>query len=364
MRIAKPVALIAVVLVSASSIRADLPSVLSGNFPTFATTQPASLPEWNRQRVQLRKTLWRLLGDMPPVTKPQPTLLSREQRPGYTLEHFSFDNGAGDTVYGYLLIPTGRTGRGPAVLYHHVHTSQARLGKEEIITKSIGKSPELIPGEELTRAGYVVMCIDAYGFGERRFDGPGGKQENGNQTEESLFKMFVWQGRTLWGMIVRDDIMALNCLLARPEVDPARVAAMGFSMGATRTWWAAALDDRIRAAVSIGCLTRYQDLIAVAGLKYHSIYYFVPGLLRERIDAESVVGLIAPRPHLTLTGDHDDGSPVQGVRTVNQFQEELYKLYGRQQDFRGVVYPGVGHALTPEMWREALQWLQQKLAKA
>ena len=37
-------------------------------------------------------------------------------------------------------------------------------------------------------------------------------------------------------MMVRDDILALNYLASRPEVDPARIAAMGMSMGSTRTW--------------------------------------------------------------------------------------------------------------------------------
>jgi dienelactone hydrolase len=58
-----------------------------------------------------------------------------------------------------------------------------------------------------------------------------------------LFKQFLWEGATLWGMMVRDDILALNYLLSRPEVDPAQVGTTGMSMGATRAWWLAALDD-------------------------------------------------------------------------------------------------------------------------
>ncbi|MBI4580547.1 MAG: dienelactone hydrolase family protein, partial [Planctomycetes bacterium] len=342
--------------------RSQTPATLPGNFPAFTTTQPASAAEWDQRRVDLRRTLWRLLGKLPPTFVPKATTIERQARDGCIIEKFSFDNGAGDTVFGYLVLPTGRSGRGPAILYHHYHTSQARVGKEELITPSLGAMPGLVPGEALARAGYVVMCIDAYGFGQRRFDGPGGEKENGNQTEESLFKMFLWQGRSLWGMTVRDDILALNCLSGRPEVDPARVGAMGFSKGATRTWWLAALDDRVRAAVSVGCLTRYQTLLARGGLRFHSIDYFVPGVLAEGIDAEAIVGLIAPRPHLTLTGESDEGSPVEGVRTINRFQEDLYRLYGHPEAFRGIIYPDTGHAFTTEMWQETLQWLQRHLA--
>ncbi len=73
---------------------------------------------------------------------------------------------------------------------------------------------------------------------------------------------------------------------------------MGMSMGSTRTWWlAAALDERIKVAVSVSCLTRYQDIIHTGWVNGHGIYYFVPGMLREKIDTESVVGLVA-EPHI------------------------------------------------------------------
>ncbi len=88
-------------------------------------------------------------------------------------------------------------------------------------------------GPELVRAGYVVLCVDAYCFGERRWQGPAGKKEEGGQTESALSKTFLWQGRTLWGMMVRDDQLALGYLVTRPEVDPTRIAAMGLSMGST-----------------------------------------------------------------------------------------------------------------------------------
>ena len=103
-----------------------------------------------------------------------------------------------------------------------------------------------------------------------------------------------------------------------------------------------------------------QDLIA-GRLRAHGFYYWVPGVLKEQIDMESVIGLIAPQPHLTLTGDEDGGSPASGVRTINAFQEKLYDLYDRQENFRGLLYPGVGHVYTDEMWKETVAWLNKHL---
>ena len=353
------------VLAGVQGMSADaVPEVLKGGFISFETPPPDSAEAWDEQQVRVRKKLERLLGDLPPLFTPTGTVHSKEPRDGYTLERITFDNGVGDTVYGYVLVPAGQRGRGPAILYNHYHGGRYPQGKEEVLLPAFAYRPPghtLVTGEELVRAGYVVLCVDAYAFGERRFQGPAGEREEGRQTETSLFKTFVWQGRTLWGMMVRDDRLALNYLLSRPEVDPQRIATMGMSMGSTRSWWVAAMDERIKVVVSVACLTRYQNLIARGRVAAHGIYYYVPGMLYEKIDTESVVGLIAPRPHLTLTGDQDEGSPADGVRIINAFQEHLYGLYGKQDLFRGALYPGVGHVYTSEMWKETLQWLKKHL---
>jgi hypothetical protein len=341
----------------------SLPATLKGGFASFQVPRPESSAAWEGQKPQIRQTLWRLLGDLPPRFVPRVTIHDRTAGDGYQREYFTFDNGVGDTVYGYLLLPAGPPQPRPAILYQYYHGDRYAQGKEELLIPAflpLGNNP-MITGEELVRAGYVVLCIDAYAFGQRRFQGPAGEREEGRQTETSLFKTFLWEGRTLWGMMVRDDLLALDYLVTRPEVDPQRIATMGMSMGSTRAWWAAALDVRIKVVISAACLTRYQNLIAAGGLGGHGVYYFVPNVLREKLDTEAIVGLIAPRAHLTLTGDQDAGSPVDGVRVINAFQEHLYRLYAHEERFRGVIYPGVGHVYTPEMWRAALGWLKEQL---
>jgi dienelactone hydrolase len=350
---------------SANAALLVIPPIIKGGFKSFSTPVPATRQEWDKRKVELRKKLWQLLGEMPPLFTPTATIQYKKSMPDYTLEHFTFDNGVGDTVYGYIMIPAGAKGRQPAILYNHYHSGLWKQGKEEVLIKAFDwpqlKGHKLITGEELVRAGYVVLCIDAYAFGERIHQGPAGEKEKGVDTETSLFKTFLWEGKTLWGMMVRDDLLALNYLVSRTEVDPNRIAAMGMSMGSTRTWWDAALDERIKVAISVACLTRYQNLIANSSPRYHGVYYFVPNMLREGIDTESVIGLIAPRPHLTLTGDSDPGSPVDGVKIINDFQDSIYKLYGKPENFSGVIYPGIQHAYTPEMWQETLQWLKKNL---
>ncbi|HOJ62023.1 MAG TPA: alpha/beta hydrolase family protein [bacterium] len=332
--------------------------MLPGQFESFQHAPPESIAYWNRMKEAVQAKLFQRLGDRPPLFTPQVTILRRESRNGYLCEKFQFDNGLGHLVHGYFAIPHGLQGRAPAILYHHQHAGEYGIGKEELLNTWPTSTP---PAVAFTQAGYCVMAIDAYGFGERQMQGPAGEKEQGRATEESLFKMFLWQGKTLWGMMVRDDQLALQYLLSRPEVDAGRVGATGFSMGSTRTWWLAALDDRIKAAVCVSCLTRYQNLILHGLNNRHGIYYYVPGILRDGIDMEIVVGMIAPRPLLTMTGDQDEGSPVDGVLIINNFVQELYKMHGRPGDFKGVVIPGLAHRYTPEMWSETLTWFEKYL---
>ncbi len=323
-----------------------------------AFTSPQSLEAWKSQRQNIRETLWQLLGKLPPRPKvPQVKTLSRDDRGDFLVEKFSFDNSAAATVPGYLLIPTKLSGKAPGILFCHWHGGEYEIGKDELFQAR--HTPEA-PGPALAKRGFVVLGIDAYCFGERNGQGPGGPEEKGSAGEMSASKFNLWVGRTLWGMILRDDLMALDYLASRPEVDSDRLGVTGISMGATRTWWLMALDERLKTGVAVACLTRYQNLIRNQELKAHGIYYFVPGLLNH-FDTEAVVALIAPRPVLFQTGDQDGGSPVDGVRAIESAVRPVYQLYDKEQDFQSLIYPGLGHVYTREMWDKTLGWFDQKL---
>ena len=344
----------------AESSESSASNMIQGVPPVPAFEVPASRRQWETDRTKIRKTAWALLGKLPPrPARPEVKQLSREDRGDYVVEKFSFDNQAGATVTGYLLLPTKVQGKAPGILYCHWHGGNYEIGKEELFRTH---AVPVAPGPALAKAGFVVVAIDAYCFGERNGQGPGGPEEKGGGGEMSASKFNLWFGRTLWGMILRDDLMALDYLCSRPEVDAARIGVTGISMGATRTWWLMALDERLKAGVAVACLTRYQDLIATKGLPCHGIYYFVPGMLNY-FDTEAIVALAAPRPMLFMTGDQDAGSPVEGIRKIEKAVTGIYKLYGAEADdhFRSVIYPGLGHVYTPEMWNETMTWLSKNL---
>lgn len=316
---------------------------------------PTELKRWQEtDRTATRQTLVRLLGDLPPRPDPKNVkVVSREDQGDYILERFEFFNGVDMTVPGFLLIPKNRPGPVPAIVGLHGHGSS----KESICTDP--KSSQLI-GPLLAKKGYVVAAIDGYFANERVGKGPAGRLDSRAGQEASLFKLYLWQGRTLWGMMLRDEQCLIDYLETRPEVDRRRIGATGMSMGCTRSWWLAAIDDRVQAVVGVACFTRYTELITHGNLRMHGIYYFVPGVL-QHFDTEAIHALIAPRPHLELSGDEDGGAPTDGVEVLEKKLGALYQLYGHPGRFRSVVYKNTGHEYLPEMKVEMVGWFEKHL---
>ncbi len=319
---------------------------------------PETWAAWEKQRSEFRAKLWALLGDLPPIFIPQPKITMTLQRDGYRVEKFEFDNGVGDTVYGYTLLPEKLERPAPAVLYQHYHGNKYFLGKDEMFLDRVTIPPL---GVELVKQGYVVMGTDAYAFGERRWQGPAGNREDGAATELSLFKKFLWEGRTLWGMMVRDDLLTLNYLTSRDEIDTTRIGTTGMSLGGSRATWLAALDERIRVVIPVGQMTRYRDYAEQGDFSLHGIYYYIPGMLASDLDMEILVALAAPRPQIILIGDSDPLSPVTGIRKINDYATKIYNLYDAADRLDIRLYAGIAHQYIPDMATAMLAGFRQYL---
>ncbi len=317
---------------------------------------PKDAEAWDKQRVTLKKNVVASLGDLPARPQKQKVrLVCLEQWPGFRLEKRFIDNEAGNEIPVLLLIPEKRMKSAPAILW--LHSSSANT--TDLLTPNRNGGAEPL-GITLVKKGYVVLGLDNWWHGDRAGTGPGGAKELGNDEQQSLHKVQLWLGRTLWGMFVRDDQIALDYLCSRPEVDAKRIGATGMSMGSTRAWWLAAVDDRIACTVGVACLTRYTNLIAHGQTRQHGVYYYVNGLLKH-CDTEGVIALIAPRPFLALTGELDPGSPADGIKIIEEKAGGVYSAIGAKDRFRSIRYPELGHTHTAEMREETLKWFERWL---
>jgi hypothetical protein len=274
-------------------------------------------------------------------------LLSTENRGAYTLEKLELDLNGEQPVPAYFASPRGATGPRPTVLFNHSHGGGYTIGKAEFIDgrEYMGKPPY---AEFLTSLGCNALCIDAWIFGERA-----GRQEL------DFFKEMLWNGRVLWGMMVYDSLKAVDYLLTRPEVDAARLATIGMSMGSSSAQWVGALDPRIKVIVDICCLTDWHTLVDAGGLKGHGIYYYVPDLL-SHFTTSHLNALTVPRAHLSLAGTKDALTPVKGLDVVDVEMKKAYEAAGKPQHWK-LSRHDVGHQETPAMREEIRQWLATRL---
>jgi len=331
----------------------DVPETFRAlNIPEWPA--PTDLSKWqNSDRQKTREIVLQCLGEMPARPDPRKVkVVSREDRGEFWLERIEFFNGVDMTVPGILAIPKQLKGRAPAVIGMHGHSGS----KNEYVPNP---DNELSLGGMLVKKGFVVAAIDAYFNGDRVFKGPRGKGERDAYGQEmSMFKLHLWQGRTLWGMMLRDEQCLLDYLQTREEIDPDRIGATGMSMGCTRAWWLTAIDDRPKAIVGVACFTRYTELMAHG--KTHGIYYYVPGILKH-FDTEAILAITAPRPMLQLSGDQDHNAPPDGVVSLEKKLVDVYRLYNQPERFRSILYRDTGHEYLPEMRHEMVAWFEKYL---
>jgi dienelactone hydrolase len=294
-----------------------------------------------------RRALYSLMGALPPRDRRiGAKLVATEDMGSFERERLVLDLNGIEPVPAYFIRPKGLKAKGPSILFNHWHGGEYKLGKDEMMRPKAGGVPSY--AQDLTDAGYTALCIDHWVFGERS-----------TRTEMDCFKEMLWKGQVMWGMMVYDSLRALDYLLTRAEVDPSRVGTLGMSMGSTMAWWVAALDERLKVCVDICCLTDFQALIEAGNLKGHGIYYYVPSLLNH-FTASSINALIAPRPHLGLAGNLDALTPPAGLDRIDADLKQVYAAHGKPENWKLLRYE-VAHVETPEMRREVMQFLREKL---
>ncbi len=266
-----------------------------------------------------RRMLYDLLGDLPnEIQAPEAVLLSTEDHGNYTLEHLTLSLNGIEEVPAFFVRPNTEGtdgGKYSAVLYFHSHGGHYDLGKREL-TEGIEYMANPPYAEVFGSLGIAALCIDQWGFGARH-----------RESESALFKKLLWEGKSLYGMMMYDSLRALDYLSARPDVRSDRIATLGMSMGSTHAWWVAAFDERVSLCIDICCLTDYQSLLASGNIDAHALYYFVPGLLKYFTTA-SINSLISPRRHLSVAGQFDPLTPQNGLDVVDRELSAVYRAEG------------------------------------
>ncbi|WP_328497134.1 dienelactone hydrolase family protein [Streptomyces sp. NBC_00414] len=286
---------------------------------------------------------------------------------GYTRESVTLSLTRYERVRGSLLTPHG-TGPFPAVLLLHDHGAKFDIGKEKLVrpwdddTRLASAQAWAdryfsgrFVGDELARRGYVVLALDALGWGDR---GPVTYEQ-----QQALASNFLNLGSSLAGLMAREDVRAAGFLAGLDRVDRRRVAAVGFSMGAFRAWQTAGLSDHIAAAASVCWMTGLKEVMVPGNniLRGQSSYYMLhPGLARH-LDFPDVASIAAPRPMLFFHGGQDSLFPAEGVRVAYEKLRAVWRARHAEEHLHTRIWPELGHVFTAPQQDEVFTWLDSAL---
>jgi len=347
------------VFLEAAKNRLTFPcSWLSGNYGDY--------PAW---QTIARETLVESFLAAPPRADYQPVVIAKEDRGSYVANKIVLNISGDSRVLGYLLIPKGK-GPFPTVLLLHDHGARFDIGKEKVI-RPFEETPERIAsatewvgsayggrfiGDELAKRGYLCFATDALNWSDR---GGGGYQ--GQQAIASnLFNL----GMSFAGLIAYEDLYAAEFLAQHSKVDRHRIAAMGLSMGAFRTWRLAALSDHISAGVAVGWMATIQGLMTpgnniTGGDSAYSMLH--PGLCNS-LDYPDVASIACPKPMLFYNGLQDGLFPVESVKAAYKKMETVWSSQNADELLETKLWD-VPHLFNQEMQESAFEWLDVQMKK-
>ncbi|HMF74881.1 MAG TPA: prolyl oligopeptidase family serine peptidase [Bryobacteraceae bacterium] len=305
----------------------------------------ASRPDWKVLREQIKTTLH--------VPDPLPELDSKfygqfSPAAGISAERVSYR-----TDYGL---------RVPAIVYH---SSGATITKHPALVVVNGHGGDKSSwysywtGIVYARAGAIVLTYDPIGEYERN------RERASNTSQHDTLVPPDDMGRRMGGLMITDIMQAAHYLAERPDVDPKRVAVLGFSMGSFISSLACAVDTSVRACVLVGGgdLDGPGGYWDASGKKMcQAIPYQSLAFLGDR--GPILYALHAKRgPTLVFNGTADQ--VVDIPHHAQDFFENLRKqtiatLGGSKDVFDFAFTPGGGHR-PYFLTKPVALWLQEKL---
>ncbi|MBN2303601.1 MAG: acetylxylan esterase [Anaerolineae bacterium] len=232
--------------------------------------------EWRAWRQMLRAKVWDLLGLRYEYAGSVPVeIVDRAVVSGVERTKIWLTAADGLRLPAYVLRPAEVGGLLPALLVYPGHGTIRQ-------TSGLENSRQHANALTLAQAGYLVITVEARGFGQL--------DQDDHVVLDNVARLM---GRTWLGITLDDGLRALDYVQSLPDVDSTRLGVTGLGLGGGMALYTAALDERVRAVVIENYLGGGIDPVIVRG---HGCD-FVPGLLRYA-QLSDIARLIVPRPAL------------------------------------------------------------------
>ena len=293
-----------------------------------------------------------------------PEIIQTETGEGYAKNQLILHFSSGETAAACLLTPDG-AGPFPAILLLHDHGSNFGIGHDKMIRPGAGAATAEAAqlwvdrlyggrflGGLLAQRGYVVLCVDALGWGSRA--------GNGYEAQQALAANMMQFGTSLAAVVAGEDAEAARFLAGLPQVDKTRVASFGFSFGGFRAWQVAALCDQITASFCGGWMATLQGLMQPGSnqLRGQSAFYMLHPPLAGKLDYPDLAGLAAPKPTLFFSGTEDRHFPTASVKSAFDILKNIWTTAGHAENLATRFWPAA-HVFPADQQDAAFDWLDR-----
>ena len=299
--------------------------------------------DWRKRRDACRRELLDMIGllPLPRRTPLNAAVTGTIDREGFVIEKLHFQSRPRLYVTGNLYRPAKTKGKLPAVLYVCGHANQGRNGNKAAYQRH---------GIWFATHGYVCLVIDSLQLGEIA------GIHHGTYREDRWW----WHSRGYCpaGVECWNCIRAIDYLQGRDDVDGQRIAVTGRSGGGAYSFWLAAADDRVQAAVPVSGLSDLEDYVKPPVINGHCDCMFLYNF--HQWPWTRICNLVAPRPLLFANSDQDKIFPMAGNRRVIERLRRFYKLLGEPTHVDEAVAPGP-HKDTRELRLAAFEWINRFL---
>lgn len=246
--------------------------------------------------------------------------------------------------------------------------------------------PWLLP---FANQGLAAIAIDARYHGDRAGGGKGKDAYVAAITKAWKTPAGQPQEHPFYYDTCCDLWRLIDWAVSTGHIDPDRIGMLGTSMGGIQCWLAAAVDERVKAAVPlVGVQSfrwsldndRWQGRaktiqpthdIAAKDLGEKEVNQrvcrelwskIVPGILDD-FDAPQMLPLFAGRHLFIANGDMDPNCPIEGAKLAIATAKDAYAKAGCPEKLTILIEEGVAHKVTDTMRKQSIEFLTKALAK-
>ncbi len=212
-------------------------------------------------------------------------------------------------------------------------------------------------GLHLVRQGYVVAAAESYPYNLLTEEEQPKDRSGFGVWRAAAAKLArtdpQWTGM---GKLAHDARRAMDLLAAAPEVDPARPAHLGHSLGGMPSFYAGAVDARASALVASDFGRAWDSS------NWGDPWYFGPGLAGMRaagLEQGDLLGRMAPRGFFLIAGQYDG----EQSRPQLELAAVAYRRAGADPEALRMFDHKSGHQPSFDSLRAAYRWLAARMGR-